>query len=1036
MLWLTAQGQSGKGYFDRYGLSEGLSQSTVNCTYQDSYGFLWVGTDDGLNLFDGYNFRVFQHNPSDNTTISNNVIHCVYEDSEGVIWVGTASGLNRYDRFKNEFEVFRYSSENQQSISDNTITAIQPAGETHLWVGTRNGLNLLDKKNQTFRIYKHSDNRDEFSLSNDKINDLLIDKQGRLWCGTDAGLNLMDSADSTFMTFGYEYGAEAAIAHPTINCLAIDQWGNIWAGTEAGISMITPDMEVQRVMPPQIPESEGLTAPVYSILTARDHLVWIGTENDLLCVDDQGEVLRKYENELIPEQSLGGGRVLSLLEDRSGAVWIGTNSGGLYRYTVQQQIFDHIQPEKEMGARKSQQFWSVIEKNESSFYTGGGDGVYLYQASGLSRFQNIRTESRPEINTDVKSIVEVGNSYFVGTLGQGLYEFDQNWRIRNHFTVKAGELESINSNRINCLLHDPEMNGIWIGTTGGGLNFLNLKSKKFKNWNWKGSRDKGMIDNHVTSLAKGADGNLWIGTANRGLSRMDIETESFQHIENQSDRTGSLSSNQVNHLFFDSKNRLWISTRGGGVNLLAPADSVFEVYRSFDGLPSNTVTAVIEDGNGLIWATTNSGLVRIDLEENDFRKFNEADGLRYLEYLPGAIGKLQNGDLWMGSTEGIVCLKSESFVANTYAPPVVFTEVSTTLADGVVQREKNFFPQPDRPVEFDHHVRTISVEFALLNLIQANKNNYAYRIEGVMEDWSHLGNRRKITFTNLDPGRYVVMVKGGNYDGIWNARHSEIVLLIHPAIWQTAWFKLLVVVLIGFLIYGAYRWRIAQVKEQNRVLEAVVAERTREIAQERDEKAVLLKEIHHRVKNNLQIISSLLSLQSRFADDEKIEHLLLESTNRVQSMSMIHEKMYRSENLKEINVQQYISELVDALVAAYSVNKAIESEVEVEAERFAVDTLTPLGLIINELIANSLKYGFEGRDKGKLFVKIKSLENSSYEMIVGDDGVGFSESDMREGGFGTELVKDLAEQLQGSIERVESESGTAFRLLFKNIDHH
>ncbi len=1036
MLWLPAQSQSGKGYFDRFGLSEGLSQSTVNCAYQDSYGLLWVGTDDGLNLFDGYNFRVFQHNPADSATISNNVIRCIYEDFEGIIWVGTASGLNRYDRFKNEFDVFRYSSENQQSISDNTITAIQPAGESHLWVGTRNGLNLLDKRNQSFTVFNRSDDREVFSLSNGKINDLAIDKQGRLWCGTDAGLSLMDSADSTFMTFGYEYGAEDAIAHPTINCLAVDQWGNIWAGTQAGISMITPNLEVQQIMPPQIPESEGFTAPVYSIMTARDHLVWIGTENDLLCVDDQGEVLRKYENELIPEQSLGGGRVLCLLEDRSGAVWIGTNSGGLYRYTVQQQIFDHIQPEKKMGGRKTQQFWSVVEKNETSFYAGGGDGVYLNQASGLLHFENIRTGKSPDINTDVKSILEIGDSYFVGTLGQGLYEFDQNWRIRNHYTVTAGELESINSNRINCLLYDSEMDGIWIGTTGGGLNFLDLETKKFKNWNWNGSRNMGMIDNHVNSLVKDGYGNLWIGTANRGLSKMDIATERFQHIEYQSDRTGRLSSNNVNHVYCDSNERLWVSTKGGGLNMLAPHDSVFKVYRSFDGLPSNTVTAVIQDGQGLIWATTNSGLVRLDLEENDFRKFNEADGLRFLEFLPGAIGKLQSGDLWMGSTKGIVCLNSESFVANTYAPPVVFTEVSTTLADGLVQREKNFFPQPDQPVEFDHHVRTISIEFALLNLIQANKNNYAYRIDGVVEGWSHLGNRHKITFTNLDPGRYVVMVKGGNYDGIWNARHSEIVLLIHPAFWQTAWFRFLVVVLIGFLIYGLYRWRIAQVKDQNRMLEAIVRERTKEIAQERDEKSILLKEIHHRVKNNLQIISSLLSLQSRFADDEKIEHLLLESTNRVQSMSMIHEKMYRSENLKEINVQQYISELVDALVAAYSVKKTIKSTVEVEVDRFAVDTLTPLGLIINELIANSLKYGFEGRTKGEIFLKIKSLQNSNYEMIVGDDGVGFSETDMRQGGFGTELVKDLAEQLQGSIERVQSNAGTTFRLLFNNIDNH
>lgn len=1027
----------GKGYFDRFGLSEGLSQSTVNCIFQDSYGFLWIGTEDGLNRFDGYQFEVFQHHPSHANSISNNVVYSLYEDSDGVLWIGTASGLNRYDRFNNSFEVFRYRSDDSTSISDNTITALAPAGESGLWVGTRNGLNLMEKESKTFRVFKNSGKDDDFSLTSNLVNDLSLDKQGRLWCATEAGLNLFDPIDSTFLNFTHRFGDSHSIPHGVVNCLDVDQWGNIWVGTEAGLAIISPALEIRRILDRIIPENESYIEPVRSIMVSRDYLVWVGSATGLLCLDDKGAILRRYEESDQQAQGLFGGVVQDILEDRSGAVWIGTLSGGLFRYNVQQQIFEHFQRPQDGPRGLRNEVSACMETAGDEILVGGSDGLLVLKPE-TGTIESVRLPERSnslEIRTPVKGMLAHNGRYYLGLLGQGLVVFDEDWNLLTQIVSSDVDYQSLGSNHVTCLLSDDQ--GLWLGTQGGGLVFVEYDTYRLEKWKWRPEKETGLPDNHVTSLARDERGNLWVGTANRGLSLFNPEIQKFTHFEHDPEKTGSLSSNQITALFIDTADRLWVATRGGGLNLKYPEKDSFESFRSSDGLPANTIAAMVEDSVGMIWASTTSGLVRIDLSKNDFRKFNEADGLKQLEFIPAAAGKLSSGDLWFGSANGLVCVKSEAFEPNTYSPPPVFTQVQLSQTENGIQVDRSIFPRQDSTIELEYGVSTVHIEFALLNLIQADKNTYAYTVEGLSSDWIDLGNQRRFTLANPEPGTYKVKVKGTNYDGIRNPRYSELKIVVHPAIWQTASFRFLVIISLMALVYLLYRWRVASIKSQNKMLELIVDRRTSQIAQERDEKAMLLKEIHHRVKNNLQIISSLLNIQSRMADDPKVEDLFLESINRVQSMSMIHEKMYRTENLKEIDVRQYIGELVEALVEAYAIGAKVNTTIEVEVEQhFAVDTLTPLGLIINELVSNSLKYAFVGREEGTLFLRMTQSEGDTFQLVLSDDGIGFDESDKREGGFGTELVEDLAGQLQGSIEKIEGEKGTTYRLTFKDIDNH
>lgn len=1030
---LTGWSQSGRGYFDYFGLSEGLSQSTVRAVYQDSRGLLWLGTEDGLHYFDGYSFRIFQHDPANEYSISNNSINCILEDNQGVIWVGTASGLNSYDIYKNHFKTYRYHSGDPHGISDNEVTALISAGDGFLWVGTRNGLNLLDTQSGKFKVFKHGSSA--FSLSNSSVNALVSDPSGRIWCGTEVGLNLFDPADSTFLRFNYGFGEENAIPNPTVNALASDYWGNIWVGTASGIARVSADLEVIPVLEERIPEREGFKGEVSSLIASSNNLIWVATERRLMCLSEEGEVLSVYDQTGEERGQLAGGKLLALCEDKGGAIWIGTSTAGALRYTLQQQIFQQYAHEKSTVSDEGAAVWAFAKWPDNELVVGGSGGLFSVNQGdcGLHELKGAKKRGIQVSVALIRDMVVHRDLLYVATAGEGVYAFDRSWKLKRHYKVNPDDTTGIKSNKITALL--PDSQGIWMASAGSGLMFLNDETGDFSQWKYAQNSNEGLIDNHLTALARDRNGLLWIGTANRGLTVFNSKTGRFRHHSFSPEKSGGISANHVTTLYTDNMDNLWIGTRGGGLNRLAAGDSVFRVFRAAEGLPANTISAITQDQHGALWISTISGIARYDVQTGDFRKFNAGDGLNLLGYNPGAVGGDGDSVVWFGGTGGVTAINPGLYRRNLFAPEVIFTGVSYTYVTQQIQKESSFFPDAELVFSLDPEVNTVSIEFAMPDLLHSEKNTYAYKVPGQIDDWVYIGNQRKITLAGLSPGKYSVQVKGANHDGVWNESFSELRLVKKPAFWQTGWFISLAILCGFLLVVMIYRWRISAVKTQNRLLESTVQLRTKEIARERDDKAVLLKEIHHRVKNNLQIISSLLSLQSRLTDRPEVEELFTESVNRVRSMSMIHEKMYRSENLREISASQYLGELLSTLVSTYGLNLQIETEVKVEAERFTVDTLTPLGLIINELVTNSLKYAFEGRGRGRVFLHLRKGDEGTYHMFLGDDGIGFGEEDVRSGAFGTELAHDLAAQLQGTLEKLPSEEGTVFHLIFKDIDN-
>jgi len=623
----------------------------------------------------------------------------------------------------------------------------------------------------------------------------------------------------------------------------------------------------------------------------------------------------------------------------------------------------------------------------------------------------------------------------IGLSGEGLLIFDP-LAEEDAYQLYVNEVDnetSLSDNRISCLLWHEDM--LWVGTQGGGVSILDPLSQSFRRLTFEASEQLGLKDNRITALAP-VEGGVWIGTAHSGASHYKTSDNSFVNYRNGVDTTRYLSNDQVFCLTAD-KEFVWAGTRGGGLNRVNKKTGRTKVYTSNDGLANNVVYDVIADGTGRLWMTTNKGVSVLDIENENFINYNESDGLGNQSFKPGAGLLTVTDDVIFGGLQGLDRIRFKELQQNTVQPPVFFTEVvafnkKTNESDKEISRTN--LKRLDT-LDIYPEISLVTLGFAALNYRQPEKNKYAYRLKGQSDEWTYVDDRRYVTFTGLDPGGYYLEVKAANNNGIWTEEPARLYLNVIPAFIQTNLFRFLVLLGIVVLAYLAYLTRVRSLSNVNRMLERKVKVRTMQIAKERDDKTVLLQEIHHRVKNNLQIITSLLRLQSYYVKDKEALSALSESQNRVMSMAMIHEKMYKTENLADISLREYVTELCKEIIHTYDLTNNVKLDLNIQEGNFTIDTLTPLGLIMNEIITNSMKYAFPDGEGGTLKVHLsESDEPDKYRLVIGDDGVGMPDNldSEKTDSLGASLIESLTDQLNGRI-RVTEEKGTVYELIFEDI---
>ena len=864
--------------FLRLSLEEGLSQSIVYQTIQDSDGFLWFGTQDGLNKYDGYKFTVYRNDPNDPLTLSNNCVLSILEDRFGNLWVGTrGGGVNRFDRRNERFISYKNNPKDPLSLSNNYIHCLFEDSDGTIWIGTNGGgLNRFDRRNGKFKVYKNSPT-DLNSISNDIVTSIVEEDQNTLWVGTlGGGLNRFDKKTASFRCYRHKLYNLNSISNDFVKSIFIDSEGFLWAGTNGGgLNRLnrSTDKFVHYLNNPDDPNS----------LSNNNINAIYETSSGMLCVATYGgglNILNKntgkfevYRRDILKPESLSSNYPLSLFEDKSRTLWIGTFGGGLSSYSKYRNKFkvfkhDPLNP-KSITSNAIRGF--CIDRSNVLWVGTRGGGLNKYDASKdeFCAYKTILDDSLSISNNEVYRIIDDYNGIlWIGTSGGGLNRFDSKTGKFRSFSYNPSNKRGISNNFIYTLLDDNRGN-IWIGTDGGGLNKFNKHAETFTVYKNDPYDSLSISDNTIICIYRDIQGKLWLGTRLGGLNIFDPKTGKIRSYSFNPKDKYSIPSNSVLSIVEDIYGTIWIGTDGGGlnrVNIDSKGRLRFKSYSTHDGLPNNCIYGIICDKKGRLWLSTNRGISRFspykDMNGKYFaskplvQNFDFHDGIPSNEFNTNAYFQSGNGTIYFGTIAGAIYFHPDSIVENFYKPPVVITGFQLFNKDVEIahynkkklNRNKNarishinglyYLPQSItklKGITLNADEKVFTLEFASLDFSIPQKNKYEYIMEGFDNDWSSIGTRRFATYTNLPKGKYTFRVRATNCDDLWSDSVASIKIEILPPYWNTLWFKMLVLLFILSTIFVYIRLRIRKLKEDKDILEATVKERTIQLKEANEE---------------------------------------------------------------------------------------------------------------------------------------------------------------------------------------------------------
>jgi PAS domain S-box-containing protein len=804
----------------------------VNCIIQDRKGFLWFGTQDGLNKFDGYTFTVFKHDPLDSNSLSDNFIWAMTEDHAGKLWIGTSgAGLNCFDPETESFTRYSYLPSRPNGISSNEVLAITEDRSGVLWIGTRGGgLNTLDPMRTAFTVHQTVPGNSS-SISDNNVYGIVQDSSGTIWIGTRGGLNRWNSADRTFTRFVNDPKRNESLSDNNIRTLFVDSRNTLWIGTESG-GLNRFDQRTgtfQRYMNDPSNNRSIAHNSILSISEDEDGALWIGTLGGGLERFSGGEFFHHTHNPQNPK-SLGSNRVYSLFSDRTQILWVGTGGSGISKFNPITKKFLHFSnsPGND-NSLSHNSIWNFCEEtgsNGSSVWvaTLGGGVNKFNRTTGTFRAYAVRQDKGQTLNdNDIWCLMQDHDGIlWIGTYGGGLNKFDPVRNTFEHFTAKDDDPGSIAGNDVITIVEYPA-GTLWIGTNNG-LSVLQKNQKKFIRIQHSPNDPSSLNHNAIRAMFVDHHGALWVGT-DRGLNVLSPDQTAaprrsvrFTHITADKSNVNGLSDNRIRYLYEDSGGTVWIGTRGG-LNEYDPATQRITRYTDKDGLPNNVIYGIVADNEGYLWISTNFGLSRFDRKNRSFRNYDVNDGLQSNEFNQGACMRSSTGELYFGGTNGFNCFFPDRITDNPHVPPIVLTDFK--IFDKRKRLERSISSTNGIVLNYDDDF--FSFEFSALDFSHPEKNQYAYQLVGFDKDWIYSGTRRYASYTSLDGGTYTFRVKGSNNDGVWNEQGASINITITSPLWKSWWAYALYLVLVIGSVFALIRWRtqkhITQLQAQEKELE-------------------------------------------------------------------------------------------------------------------------------------------------------------------------------------------------------------------------
>lgn len=872
LLIPTADAQSdGNPYFEHLSVKDGLPHTAVYDILQDHIGFIWFATEDGLAKYDGCEFTVYRHDPTNSNSLSNSTLYALYQDKYHNLWLSTRNGgINKFDPATETFVRYRHDENDPHSVSANSLTRcnVYEDSQGALWFGTAGGgLNRFDPDTEQFTAYQH-DKNDPGTLSHDTIYHIHPDSSGKwLWIGTQQGLNKFDPTTGKTIRYFHDEKDPHSLSHNTVRAIYGSSDDDlIWIGTHHGLSRFNPrdGTMTHYVHRKDAPDSLSHNV-VRNIYPADDGKLWIGTEGGLNLFNPATETFVRYQP---------GTNTRAIFKDTTGILWVGRSLSGVTKLNPQRKKFRVYQhhPRNPNSLSISDVFGLHADRRGIVWIgtVGGGLNKFDPVTEQFTRYQHDKNQAHTLSHNFVHPILEDSQGLlWVGTWGGGLNKLDPQTEQFAHYRHDPDDPHSLSGDRVRAIVED-DLGNLWIGTSNG-LSKFDRHTEQFTRYRHRPGDDTSLINDIIRNIFKDSQGNLWISTE-EGLDWLDPQKEQFVHYRHDENDPNSLSYNVVPNIYEDQQGILWLATHQG-LNRFDPRRRQFRHYFEAHGLPNNRVHSILGDNQGYLWISTANGFAKFDPRKETFKVYDVSDSLQGNFFQPWAYAKHPNGELYFGGPNGLNRFRPAEITDNPHLPPVVLTHFLLFNApvpigdDSVLAKHISGLDA----LTLTHEQSVFSFEFAALNYTSPAKNRYAYKMEGFDKDWTETdATRRVATYTNLDPGEYTFRVKASNNDGLWNEQGASLRLTVIPSWWETWWFKAAVAFLILGCAFGSYRWRVHALESRSREFESLVTERTEALAVAKEKaevanhaKSAFLANMSHELRTPLNGILGFVQILSQ-----------------------------------------------------------------------------------------------------------------------------------------------------------------------------
>ena len=828
-----AQGDSGFDAhpmrFEHLTLDEGLSQSNVLSILQDSRGQMWFGTENGLNAFDGYEFRTYYRERGNADSLSSDFVFDVAEDAKGDLWIATnGGGLAHRDSRGEIFTSYRHNAEDASSIGSNVVRRVLVDNDGSIWAGTRNGgLSRLDVSTGKFSHYRFTS-----EAGADNIYSLLQDSSGNIWAGGDHGLTRIENKSGEITTF--------AVSPHSVRAVYEDSAGLVWVGTfGGGLHRFDNTTQSFTGFVNDVENNKTISGnEVTAIFEDSDGRFWVGTTAGLNLLDRSSGNFVRYLKDDSDLTSLADNSITVIYEDRGGVLWVGTKTHGISKWNSRTWAYG-FEPGTEITTKPDTKpvVTSFVEDLTGRLWVGTfGEGVNAInrETGEVSRFRHDPADSRSISDDRVMSMMrDSGGKLWIGTMTRGIDRLDPETGEIERFRFNADDPTSLSANGIMTMYED-STGQVWVGTFGGGISLFDKASRSFKRFSHDPETASSLSSNRVTSFVEDASGRMWVGTDAGGLNLFDAESGEFARFRHDANDPKTLADDTVYALTIDESGTVWVGTRGGGLNRVVGAatrpDTIyFDNMSVSDGLANDVVYGIQIDTAGQLWMSTNYGISRYNPETGEFSNLHRADGLQSEEFNFGAHYRSDSGELFFGGNNGYNAFAPEELQLSAAVPAIMLTafhNMSDPTRSGLPDDESE-------GIDLGYRDDNIAFEFAAMDFAAPSMNQFAYKLEGFDKDWIMLGTERRVSYTDLDAGNYLLRVRAANSAGVWNDTGFAMPVRVAAPPWATWWAYLAylaMAVQAALFLWIAHKRKIEREEEYSRRLEQEVEARTEQLS--------------------------------------------------------------------------------------------------------------------------------------------------------------------------------------------------------------